>query len=169
MKTTLLILASVLCASSSFSQDAVPATPAAIENWRDARFGMFIHWGPVSLTGHEIGWSRGKKTPIEEYDNLYRQFNPTKFNADEWVAIANETTFSGITIEEALSSHSSRVRKFELQKKSGDAWQTFHSGGGLGAHFKATFAPVTTSTIRLNILDASEGPTISEISLIQSP
>ncbi len=88
MKTTSLILASVLCAGSSFSQDAVPATPAAIEKWRNARFGMFIHWGPVSLTGKEIGWSRGQETPIEEYDNLYKQFNPTKFNADEWVAIA---------------------------------------------------------------------------------
>ena len=52
------------------------------------RFGMFIHWGPVSLTGHEIGWSRGAQTPIEEYDNLYKKFNPTKFNADQWVAIA---------------------------------------------------------------------------------
>ena len=49
---------------------------------------MFIHWGPVSLTGKEIGWSRGRETPIEEYDNLYKKFNPEDFNADEWVAIA---------------------------------------------------------------------------------
>ena len=27
--------------------------------WREARFGMFIHWGPVSLKGTEISWSRG--------------------------------------------------------------------------------------------------------------
>ena len=52
------------------------------------RFGMFIHWGPVSLTGTEIGWSRGRTMPIEEYDNLYKKFNPTKFNADEWVRVA---------------------------------------------------------------------------------
>ena len=62
--------------------------PAALQRWRDMRFGMFIHWGPVSLTGHEIGWSRGAQTPIEEYDKLYQQFNPAKFNADEWVAVA---------------------------------------------------------------------------------
>ena len=62
--------------------------PAALRRWQDMRFGMFIHWGPVSLTGHEIGWSRGAQTPIEEYDNLYKKFNPTKFNADEWVAVA---------------------------------------------------------------------------------
>lgn len=58
--------------------------------WRDARFGMFIHWGPVSLKGTEIGWSRGAQIPIEEYDNLYREFNPSEFNADEWVRIARD-------------------------------------------------------------------------------
>jgi alpha-L-fucosidase len=64
------------------------ANPAAIANWQAKRFGMFIHFGPVSLTGKEIGWSRGAETPIEVYDNLYRKFNPTNFNADTWVSIA---------------------------------------------------------------------------------
>lgn len=64
------------------------AKPEAIEVWKDMRFGMFIHWGPVSLTNREIGWSRGRGTPIEEYDNLYKKFNPVKFNADQWVSIA---------------------------------------------------------------------------------
>lgn len=62
--------------------------PAALKRWQDLRFGMFIHWGPVSLTHQEIGWSRGVQTPIDKYDTLYQQFNPLKFNADEWAAIA---------------------------------------------------------------------------------
>ena len=61
---------------------------ARMEWWREARFGMFIHWGPVSLKGTEIGWSRGTEVPREEYDNLYKRFNPEKFNAKEWVSIA---------------------------------------------------------------------------------
>jgi len=61
-----------------------------LEQWKDARFGMFIHWGPVSLKGTEIGWSRGKEIPVEEYDSLYKQFNPVKFNASEWVKLAKE-------------------------------------------------------------------------------
>ena len=64
------------------------ADPAAVARWQALRFGMFIHWGPVSLTGKEIGWSRGAETPIDVYDNLYKQFNPTNFNAEEWVSIA---------------------------------------------------------------------------------
>ena len=78
--------------SFSVSLKAQPNKPIGnekkIEEWKDARFGMFIHWGPVALKGTEIGWSRGKEVPVEEYDNLYKQFNPTKFNADEWVSVA---------------------------------------------------------------------------------
>jgi alpha-L-fucosidase len=49
---------------------------------------MFIHWGPVSLTGREIGWARGSVVPVEEYDRLYLRFNPTNFNAREWAKVA---------------------------------------------------------------------------------
>ncbi len=66
--------------------------------WQDARFGMFIHWGPVSLKGTEIGWSRGKDMPVEEYDNLYKQFNPVNFNADEWVSIAKSAGMKYIVL-----------------------------------------------------------------------
>ncbi len=77
----------------SFSQSAdsnnkTIGNEKKIEEWKDARFGMFIHWGPVSLKGTEIGWSRGREIPIDEYDNLYQQFNPVNFNADEWVSVA---------------------------------------------------------------------------------
>jgi alpha-L-fucosidase len=72
--------------------------PAALRHWQEMRFGMFIHWGPVSLTGREIGWSRGTETPVEEYDNLYKRFNPTKFNADQWVAIAKSAGMKYIVL-----------------------------------------------------------------------
>jgi alpha-L-fucosidase len=64
------------------------ADPAAVARWQALRFGMFIHWGPVSLTAREISWSRGQETPVDVYDNLYQQFNPTNFNARQWVAVA---------------------------------------------------------------------------------
>ncbi|MCP5534844.1 MAG: alpha-L-fucosidase [Akkermansiaceae bacterium] len=91
-KTTSALLALVFSALPLLAQEK-PLSPghapaAAVENWKDSRYGMFIHWGPVSLKGTEIGWSRGKQVPIDEYDNLYKKFNPTGFDADKWVAVA---------------------------------------------------------------------------------
>jgi alpha-L-fucosidase len=60
----------------------------SLEKWQDMRFGLFIHWGPVTLRGTEIGWSRGTQVPVADYDNLYKEFNPVLFNAREWVAAA---------------------------------------------------------------------------------
>ena len=61
-----------------------------LECWKDARFGMFIHWGPVGIKGTEIGWSHGREIPVSTYDSLYLQFNPVNFNAGEWVRIAKD-------------------------------------------------------------------------------
>ncbi len=97
MKRALFLLTAALAsgvAARAADAPAPPASkdpgapPAAVRSWQDMRFGLFIHWGPVSLTGQEIGWSRGAQTPIEEYDNLYKRFDPTRFNADEWAATA---------------------------------------------------------------------------------
>ena len=77
-----------LIARQASSSGSLNGNEKKIEEWKDARFGMFIHWGPVSLKGTEIGWSRGREVPVEEYDNLYKQFNPVNFNANEWVSIA---------------------------------------------------------------------------------
>ncbi|VGO18523.1 alpha-L-fucosidase [Pontiella sulfatireligans] len=89
-KRHLIACSALLLLASAWSDQPVrsKAPQEAVEAWKDLRFGMFIHWGPVALTGHEIGWSRGSQTPIEEYDNLYKRFNPKNFDADEWVRVA---------------------------------------------------------------------------------
>jgi alpha-L-fucosidase len=62
----------------------------SVERFKNLRFGLSVHWGPNVIAEKEISWSRGKETPVEEYDNLYKQFNPTKFNADEWVKLIQD-------------------------------------------------------------------------------
>lgn len=84
----LLMLSAVASGAEPKAEPWMKPDPAAMKRWQEMRFGMFIHWGPVSLTHKEIGWARGASIPIEEYDNLYKKFNPVKFNADQWASLA---------------------------------------------------------------------------------
>lgn len=62
----------------------------SIEKFQNLRVGLSIHWGPSSLGGKEISWSRDKQIPKNKYDNFYKEFNPTKFNAKQWTELAKE-------------------------------------------------------------------------------
>ncbi|MHB9009411.1 MAG: alpha-L-fucosidase, partial [Limisphaerales bacterium] len=75
-------------AASGIAGDAPAMDARSLEAWQEMRFGMFVHWGPVSLRGTEIGWSRGAAVPAEEYDRLPREFNPVKFDARAWAKTA---------------------------------------------------------------------------------
>jgi alpha-L-fucosidase len=70
----------------------------ALKSFQDMRFGMFVHWGPVSLRGTEIGWSRGREVPKDDYDQLYKEFNPVLFNAADWVKTAKEAGMKYIVL-----------------------------------------------------------------------
>jgi len=72
MKKLILIIICMVSISVASGQ-TFSSKEEHLEWWKDARFGMFIHWGPVSIKGTEIGWSRGKEIPIEEYDALYKR------------------------------------------------------------------------------------------------
>ncbi len=80
-----------VCPAAEPAADPLHPKSEAIEAWKDMRFGMFICWGPVTLTGKEVGWSRGRETPVEQYDQLYKQWNPERFDAREWVQVVKET------------------------------------------------------------------------------
>ena len=76
--------------------------------WRDASFGLFIHWGAYSIPGGErdgkicrggAEWIMDKLDyTIEDYEKVVAQFNPVKFNADEWVSIAKDAGMKYIVI-----------------------------------------------------------------------
>lgn len=89
--------------------------------FRDAKFGMFIHWGPCSVGAKEIGWGRegnrpwdinqhGPRTDDPVYDNYYKEFNPTKYNADEWVKFAKE---SGMKYMVLIAKHHDGFSQFD--------------------------------------------------------
>src|SRR5258708_5600009 len=67
---------------------AKQASARGLKWYQDARFGMFIHWGLYSILARQEWVMHNEHIPVPEYEQLVQQFNPTKFNADEWVAIA---------------------------------------------------------------------------------
>ena len=77
--------------------------------WREARFGMFIHWGVYAqlagvYNGHEqrrggSEWIMNRmKIPVATYQEYAKQFNPVNFNADEWVRCAKNAGMKYIII-----------------------------------------------------------------------
>ena len=89
-----------------FSQDT--SRDSRMKWWREARFGMFIHWGVYSVPAgtykgqkiNRIGeWimNRGK-IPVAEYQQFAKEFNPVNFNADEWVQTAKDAGMKYIVI-----------------------------------------------------------------------
>lgn len=94
----ILALAAGVAAGEATKGDVLPVDGAALARWQAMRFGMFIHWGPVSLKGTEIGWSRGKQVPAAEYDQLYKEFNPAAFDAKAWVRTAKDAGMRYIVI-----------------------------------------------------------------------
>ncbi|MDR8392717.1 alpha-L-fucosidase [Aliifodinibius sp. S!AR15-10] len=79
-----------------------------MEWWRDATFGMFIHWGPYAVPAgvyngkniEGIGeWIMDRaEIPVEEYEQYARQFNPVKYDAEEWVKTAKDAGMKYIII-----------------------------------------------------------------------
>jgi len=88
------------------------AGPGEIKNadrmewWRDARFGLFIHWGLYAIPAGEWNgetdhaeWIRTTaQIPLKVYDAFITQFNPTQFNAEKWVRLAKEAGMKYIVI-----------------------------------------------------------------------
>ncbi|MDH4273034.1 MAG: alpha-L-fucosidase, partial [Candidatus Aminicenantes bacterium] len=90
-----------------------PEQPAALSEhdsrmdwWREARFGLFIHWGLYAIPAGEWNgetnhaeWIRTTaRIPLEVYDRFVGQFNPLKFDAGEWVRMAKEAGMKYIVI-----------------------------------------------------------------------
>ncbi|MEP6765047.1 MAG: alpha-L-fucosidase [Gemmatimonadaceae bacterium] len=71
---------------------------AAREAYRDAKFGMFIHWGVYSQLGKGEWVMENTKMTVSNYEPLAATFNPAQFNAREWVGLAKSAGVKYITI-----------------------------------------------------------------------
>jgi len=102
------------------SQQAISETKrAAAQEWfQDNKFGMFIHWGVYSVLGKGEWVMQNDQMPISEYEKLPPQFNPTEFDADEWVSIAKDAGMRYITItskhHDGFAMWDSQVRDYNI-------------------------------------------------------
>ncbi len=87
MKLLRVVAAIGLAAAACFAQ-----SPDRLAQFREAKFGMFIHWGPYSLASVEASWPIMTPAPgglsEAEYRALYQRFNPRRFDPKAWVRLA---------------------------------------------------------------------------------
>jgi alpha-L-fucosidase len=130
-------LALSLPAPAAFAQSAAPATPIPHESpaehdarmawWRDARLGMFIHWGlyavpagqwngkPVAGIGEWI--QNTADIPRDQYEQLAKQFNPVKYDPVAWAKLAKE---AGVRYVVITSKHHDGFALFDSKVSDWD-------------------------------------------------
>ena len=97
--------------------------------WREARFGLFIHWGLYAIPAGEWNgktthgeWIRtSAEIPIDQYDKFIDRFNPVKFDADKWVQMAKHAGMRYIVI---TSKHHDGFALFDSKYTDFDVMST---------------------------------------------
>lgn len=100
-----LLLYNFACAAAQpYTAPADEKVKAKLSQWGDKKFGLFMHWGIYSIPGIVESWSinsedadwipRDSTVNYDEYKkwyfNLNKQFNPVKFNPDQWAGYAKQ-------------------------------------------------------------------------------
>lgn len=127
------LLASAAYTALTGKEPHVDDKPDRLAWWREARFGMFIHWGVYSALAGE--WKGQKVEGYAEHiqrickinretylEEVVKPFNPTQFNADDWVRTAKETGMGYIIItamhHDGVAMFDSKVDDYNVVKSS---------------------------------------------------
>ena len=130
--TLALLFGAFALAQGPLPQETKEQRDARMAWWRDAKFGMFIHWGlyavpagiwkgtPIDKTAGE--WIMfGAQIMPADYEPLVNEFNPVKFNADEWAALAKQAGMKYVTI---TTKHHDGFSLFDTQYSDYDIMAT---------------------------------------------
>ncbi len=116
------------CQQKDYLQESKAERDARMKWWRDARFGMFIHWGLYAVPAGEYKGQRVKgigewiqaslNIPRDDYEQFAQQFNPVKFNAAEWVGLTKQAGMKYIVItskhHDGFSLWDSKVSDYDV-------------------------------------------------------
>lgn len=116
----------LVCIGSMLSSGLSAQEKSKMDWWRDARFGMFVHWGVYS---HIAGEWKGDNShsafvmltariPVKEYKEVAATFNPVHFDADKWVLAAKKCGMKYIVYtakhHEGFAMYRSRCSRFNI-------------------------------------------------------
>lgn len=92
----------------AYYPDPNPVIQQRLEEWKDLKFGLLMHWGTYSQWGiveswsicpEDLSWATGGRKPgvsdsytgyVKKYEDLQKTFNPVKFNPEKWAAAAKD-------------------------------------------------------------------------------
>ncbi|HYU53654.1 MAG TPA: alpha-L-fucosidase [Gemmatimonadaceae bacterium] len=123
LATTALLLTITITVPSTDAvgqaSDAIPASRLEARQWfRDAKFGMFVHWGVYSLLGQGEWVMENREIPVSTYEWLATTFNPAGFDAHAWVSLAKDAGAKYITItsrhHDGFSMFSTAATKYNI-------------------------------------------------------
>lgn len=111
----------VAALAATLGQSSYQPAAANLEARRwfeDARFGLFVHWGVYSVLGDGEWVLNNRRIPLAAYDKLPDQFNPTQFDAAEWVALVKAAGMKYITItskhHDGFAMYDSKVSDWDI-------------------------------------------------------
>jgi alpha-L-fucosidase len=124
------MLGQSICTNADDGLGTAVTKEQRLEWFRQAKFGMFIHWGPYAKLA---GQWRGKELPVgtncewimqklqiprDEYRQAAKQFNPEKFDADAWADLAVTTGMKYVVLtakhHDGFAMYRSRVSKYNI-------------------------------------------------------
>lgn len=128
MRISFNVAVTAFLAVAALAQPAPMTLDQRLSWWREARFGMFIHWGLYAVPAGEwkgqpvagIGeWIMNRaRIPVKEYAQLATRFNPVKFNAEEWVKVAQAAGQKYIVItskhHDGFAMYGSKVSQYNI-------------------------------------------------------
>jgi alpha-L-fucosidase len=121
-------LIATVAAQTPAPRPADPAREKRLEWFRDAKYGMFIHWGLYAIPAGDWNGTRSlglgewimnrSQIPVKEYEKLADRFNPVKFDADAWVQLAQDAGMKYIVItskhHDGFAMFKSRVSSYNV-------------------------------------------------------
>ena len=125
MKKLLIALTIILFFQNSYCQEGYKPSDENLKArawFKDARFGLFIHWGVYSVLGDGEWVMNNQNISIEEYEKLPSFFNPVYFDAEEWVLMAKDAGMKYITItsrhHDGFSMFDSKASDYNIVEKT---------------------------------------------------